>query len=343
MSKPSSTYSSQQTKEISVIVCHHTGALLFGFLDSIFKSTNVDFEVIVMTSSEELASTGIKNCLVMHHTGLPAEKRNIGARLSKGKYLAFFDDDVEISPDCLWQLKQAMGPSIGMAYGKLWNMEHRNRFDEAGGYMTWTGFIWSRAGQNDIDKGQFDVEEYILAGKSASCMVKKEVFNKVGGFDESFGILGEETDLAWRIWSSGKCILWVPQATGYHAFGTKFKPKEKYYTSSRVHYNGCRNYITMLIKNLGKEHLWIVPIHILIWFFVGVTMIITLRIRQGVNILRGLWYVLVHLKEILKKRSQIQYGRTLDEQHLWKVIYRPTSGGYYRTRFLRYLTNGLHG
>lgn len=337
---------SNKIPEISVVTCHHTGEFLFGFLDSIFKSTfgfNVDFEVIVITSDEELAMKGIKNCLVVHNTGLPAEKRNIGARLAKGKYLAFFDDDVEVSPDCLWQLKQGLRQTIGMTYGKLWNMEHQNRFDEAGGFMTWTGFIWSRAGQNDIDSGQFDMEEYILAGKSASCMVKKDVFNKVGGFDESFGILGEETDLSWRIWLSGKCVLFMPLATGYHAFNTKFKPREKHYTSSRVHYNGCRNYLTMLIKNLGKEHLWIVPIHALIWTFVGFAMIITLKIRQGVNILRGLWYVLSHLKEILKKRGQIQSTRITDEHTLWKVIYSSTPRGYYKTRLLRYLTLGLHG
>src|SRR3990167_5236717 len=241
--------------DISVCVCHHTGTLLFGFLESLFKSKDVTYEVIVITSNEELAMKGIKGCLVIHSNAMPAEKRNMGARLSKGKYLAFFDDDVTIDDHCLYHLKEGLGPSVGMTYGRLWSMEHRNRFDEAGGYMTWTGFIWSRAGQNDIDNGQYSKDETILAGKSASCMVKNDVFKKVCGFDEDFGILGEETDLSWRIWLSGKTVFYCPQATGFHAFNTKFKPKEKHYTNDRVFYNGTRNYITMLLKNLGREHL----------------------------------------------------------------------------------------
>jgi len=329
--------------EVSVVTCHHTGTLLFGFLESLFKSENVDFEVIVMTSNEDLALKGIKNCIVIYHEGMPAEKRNAGARIAKGKYLAFFDDDVTIDPLCLYHLQRSIGSSIPMSYGKLWNMERRNRFDEAGSFLTTTGFLWSRAGQNEIDNGQYSKEEYILAGKSASCMVMANVFKKVGGFDESFGILGEETDLSWRIWLSGGSVLYVPTATGYHAFNTKFKPPEKYYTSSRVHYNGCRNYLTMLIKNLGDEHLWIVPLHAAIWFGAGVAMLITLRPKQGANILRGLWYVLSHRKEILKKRSQIQFTRKSNESFIWSHIFRRAPRGYYTQRFTRYISLGLHG
>ncbi len=329
--------------EISVIVCHHTGKLIDGFINSIKKSEEVKFQIIVMTSDEDLAMRGIPDCLVFHHPGLPASKRNAGVRIAGSKYLAFFDDDVEVDSLCLYHLKAGIQGDIAMTYGKLWNMEHKNRFDEAGSFITNTGFLWSRAGQNDIDTGQFNKEEYVLAGKSASCMVLKSVFKEVRGFDEDFGILGEETDLSWRIWLSGKRVLYVPCATGFHAFNTKYKPVEKHYTNQRVFFNGCRNYITMLIKNLGREHLWIIPIHTLIWFFAAIAFIITGKISQGWNILKGLWYVLVNLKSILQKRNYIQERRLINESHLWPLIHKSTPRGYYSQRFCRYITLGLHG
>lgn len=338
-----STGYSGQSNEVSVVVCHHTGKLLDGFIKSITKSENVKYEVIVMTSDEKLAMEGIKDCLVFHHTGLPAAKRNAGARIARGKYLAFFDDDVEIDDLCLYWLKDSIKGQTAMTYGKLWNMEHRNRFDEAGSFMTSTGFLWSRAGQNDIDTGQYNKEEYVLAGKSASCMVLKDVFKKVGGFDEDFGILGEETDLSWRIWLSGKRVLYVPTATGYHAFNTRFKPVEKHYTSRRVQFNGCKNYLTMLIKNLGREHLWIIPFHTMVWFFAGLAMIGTLKIRQGINIWKGLASVLSDMSKNLKKREKIQEQRQINECDLWPIIYRTTPRRYYIGRFLRYIRIGLHG
>lgn len=338
---------SSKKPDVSVIICNHVvGELLYRTIASIHAQKKVSYEVIVLTSSEELADVGLKGCIVIHSTKGPAEKRNIGAKLAKADYLAFCDDDVDLSDYCLYELHKGLSesPEIGMVYGKLWNMEHQNRFDEAGGYLTSTGFIWSRAGQNDIDDGQYDDPVPVLAGKSASCMVKKSVFNEVGGFDEDFYILGEETDLSWRIWLRGYAVYFDHMATGYHAFNTKFKPVEKHYTSSRVQFNGCRNYITMLIKNLEARNLWrILPIHVAIWLGAGLVMLITGKVREGINILRGLVYVVRHLRGILRKRGRIQITRRVSDRDIWPLIFRRAPRGYYKTRILRYVTLGLHG
>ena len=339
--------------EVSVIVCHHKGNFIRKFVNSVKESVNVDYEIIVVTSDDELASSGISGCLVVNNYGGPAEKRNVGARLAKGKYLAFFDDDVEVEPRCLEWLLYAFtldfsgfrNKEVGMVYSKIYNMEHRNRLDEAGGYLTRTGFIWSRAGQNDIDVGQYKGYEEILAGKSASCMIEADLFFKIGGFDEDFWILGEETDLSWRVWLYGRKVIYAPLSVAYHAFNTRFKPATEFYTSKRVHYNGCRNYITMLIKNLEARNLWkILPVHILIWFTVAIAMLFIGKIGQGVNILRGLGYVLCNLGLILRKRKEVQEKRVRSDRDIWPYIFRASPPrGYYSNRVKRYLKIGLHG
>ena len=333
--------------EVSVIVCHHKGDFIYKFVNSVKSSINVTYEIIVVTSDDELALNGIPGCLVVNNYGGPAEKRNVGARLSRAPYLAFFDDDVEIEEYCIvqqvWILKR--NSNYAMTYGKLYNMEYRNKFDEAGGYLTKTGFLWSRAGQNEVDKGQYDIYEDILSGKSASCIIDSETFFRVGGFDEDFWILGEETDLAWRVWLSGKKVCWVPFSVAYHAFNTKFKPATEYYTSKRVHYNGCRNYITMLIKNLEARNLWkILPVHILIWFIVATAMLFTGKCKQGFNIIAALMSVCKDIRGVLRKRKEIQEKRVRSDRELWPYIFRASPPrGYYLNRVKRYLKIGLHG
>jgi len=337
-------YSTSNTPEVSVVVCHHTGELLFDFLTSL-KHCTIPIEVIVMTSDEELASEGIKGCLVMHSTDMPATKRNRAARMAKGKYLAIFDDDVEITAGCIENMLQMIKSDkmIGMVYGKLYKYDELDRFDEAGGYLTNTGFIWSRAGQNVVDDGQYDEEERIFSGKSASCLVRKDLWIKIGGMDEDFGILGEESDLSWRIWIAGYEVWWCPSSVALHKFNTPLKPVNKYYTSSRVHYNGCRNYITMLIKNLGVRRLWIIPLHMSIWFIASIAMIGTGKVEQGWNIMRGIGFVLRNLKKILRKRKEVQWGRIVDDRTLWSIISRRTPRAYYTSRFRKYISIGLHG
>ncbi len=336
-----------KTPTVSVIICNHVvGALFYKTIESVKRTLNVKIEIIVLTSSESLAKIGMSNCTVIHSVAGPAEKRNIGAKQANAPYLAFFDDDVDVNRNCIAELLKPLieNEKIAMTYGKLWNMEHRNRFDEAGGFLTSTGFIWSRAGQNDIDKGQYDEAEPVFAGKSAACMVRKDAFLEAGGFDNDFGILGEETDLSWRLWLKGHEVWYIPKATAYHAFNTKFKPVNKHYTTSRVQFNGCRNYITMLIKNLETKNLWkILPIHVLIWVGAGTMMLLTGKIVQGANIFKGIWYVLSHRKEILGKRGQIQSTRRVNDRTLWPYIFRRTSFGYYAQRFSKYIRIGLHG
>ncbi len=331
--------------EISVIACHHLGDFIYKFVESVKKSISVTYEIIIITSDSNLATTGIKDCIVQYHPGMPAEKRNAGVRLAKANYIAFFDDDVEIEHDCLSRLYFQLGAEdVGMVYGKLHKADEPSRFDEAGGYLTSTGFIWSRAGQNIYDKGQYDYLTEIFAGKSASCMVKKDVFNKVGGFDEDFEILGEESDLSWRIWLAGYRVLFVPWAVGIHYFNTKFKPAKVYYNSKRVHYNGCRNYITMLIKNLERRNLWrILPIHVVIWVGASGAMFLTGKVRQSINILKGIHYVISHLPFILSKRQAIQSKRKVSDEAIWPCIFCKTPRGYYLQRFRRYIAIGLHG
>jgi hypothetical protein len=100
----------------------------------------------------------------------------------------------------------------------------------------------------------------------------------------------------------------------------------------------------MLYKNLEWRNVWkILPIHISIWFFAGVAMLITGKRRQGFNILRGIWYFISNLSYLSQKRRKVQKKRVKSDVELWSHIYRRPSRGYYTQRFKRYLKIGLHG
>lgn len=329
----------------SIIICHHTENLIHKCVASVKKSINITYEIIVVTSDAGLAIGGISGCNVIHSTELPATKRNIGADVAHGKNLVFLDDDVEIEPTCIWEMEETQRQfNAGMVFGKLYNMQFRDRFDEAGGFLTWTGFIWSRAGQNDLDVDQYAWDEEIFAGKSASCLIPRDIFNDVGGFDEDFGILGEETDLSWRVWLSGKSVYYSTKSVAYHAFNTIYKPFNKFYSLDRVHFNGCRNYITMLIKNLGLVNLiFMLPIHIIIWTLTGLLMVGTLNWRPGLKVLKGVGWIFINWTKIVHKRKLVQETRKVSDADLFGSIYRNPKWTYYTQRLWKYISKGLHG
>ena len=132
---------------LTVIICHHQSrALIARCLDSLKQSKGVTFQTLVITSDP----TYVDNWSTLYYVeGGPAHKRNIGVLRSQSHYLVFLDDDVEVSPYCLYTFWRWMEehPRCGMAFAKIYKMEEgrRDEFDACGNWLTWTGFLWDRA------------------------------------------------------------------------------------------------------------------------------------------------------------------------------------------------------
>jgi len=327
--------------KVSVCLCHHKGDLILKAIQSLKAQKYVELEIIVATSAEDRVFYGTKTIFVK---GGPANKRNVALRYATHDLIAFFDDDIEATPTAVYEMATTLNnEGVGAVFGKLLNMEHRDRFDEAGSYLTWSGFLWARAESGCKDTGQYEKIVPILAGKSASMMIRRNVFVEAGMFDVSYEILGEETDLAWRVWLNGWAVFYVPKSVTYHAFNTRFKPKD-FYIPKRVYFNGCRNYISMLITNLNPLNL-IVPliVQVCVWLSASIGMILTGKVSAGVYILKGLWYVVCNLKQILHKRKTVQLRRKIYDADFFPFVTKNPPLSYYYKRFFHYIKTGLHG
>lgn len=330
--------------EVSVVICHHRGDLILRCLESVYKSEGVTYDVLVISSDETFAHP---RATVYTVSGGPAHKRNVGVSRSRGDVLVFLDDDVEISPYCLYELKQFLEehPECGMAFGKIYNMERRTEFDDCGSWFTWTGFLWARAGNYQRDVGQFQQPVRCLASKSATCAIRRGVFHVVGGFDAAYFILGEDTDLAWRVWLRGWEVWYAPRAVSWHAFGCEsLKPRADYYTIQRTMTYGCRNYLSMLWTNLSFLRLAaIFPLHLSAWCMALMGFAIRGDFFRAHGIMRGLQEFCQRLPDLSRKRHRVQSTRVISDRLLFQSIYYSPGFSYYLNRMWRYWTTQLHG
>ena len=312
----------------SIIICHWRDNLIDRCLKSL---ENVDAQKIIISSDMTFKTD--KAEIYYPACNEPTYKRNWGERIfAKNKYLCFMDDDVEIGRNCIKNMEIYLdnNPQVGMVYALLFKMDDYNKIDTSGSFLTWNGFLYETY-LNRIDPIP------ILSGKSALCMIRKDLFNEIGRFDEDFVIYGEETDLSWRVWLAGYKVMVLPSAIGYHAFETALKPKS-YYNQHYIHYHGCKNYLTMLIKNLPARKLYIVLINAFIWFIMGFLMFFRNK-QAGKWIMQGIWYNIKNFKYIWKKRQQVY---RLDNG-FYKYIIKNPSIFYYLTRCKEYFIHELHG
>lgn len=140
---------------------------------------------------------------------------NYGARHSNGKYLLLINDDVFLNPGAV----EAMGreivadPAVGLVANLLYypdgTIYHAGKV-RAANVRGW-GHIDHRRKDHTF-KGPIELENACLA----SCLVRREAFYKVGGFDEEFFLFAEDDDLCLKLRRDGYRIIYTPHATGIH-------------------------------------------------------------------------------------------------------------------------------
>ncbi len=151
---------------------------------------------------------------------------NYAARNSNSEYLLFLNNDVEvISPEWLSaMLEHAQRRDVGAVGCKL--AYPNNTIQHAGVILGVTGTpgLPGVAGHShkhlpNEARGYFHRPHTIqdLSAVTAACMmVRKDVFEKVGGFDENLGVAFNDVDLCLKIRQKGYLIVYTPYAKLYH-------------------------------------------------------------------------------------------------------------------------------
>jgi GT2 family glycosyltransferase len=77
-------------------------------------------------------------------------------------------------------------------------------------------------GFGEIDRGQFDQEKPCISCGGAM-MVRRDLFEKLNGFDPIFNPYGpEDIDFSLRLQKAGYIALYIPKAVAYHAVNHTF-------------------------------------------------------------------------------------------------------------------------
>ena len=145
---------------------------------------------------------------------------NNAAAHAKGKYLLFLNNDTNVQKDWLKHMTDLMegDATIGMTGSKL--VYPDGRLQEAG------GIIWSDAnGQNygrldDPAKPEYNYVKDVDYISGASIMIRRELWDRAGGFDERFApAYYEDTDLAFTVRKLGYRVVLQPKSVVVHFEG----------------------------------------------------------------------------------------------------------------------------
>ncbi len=145
---------------------------------------------------------------------------NFGISYAEGEYILCLNNDITvISPDWLEELlANCQRPEVGIVGARLYypdnTIQHAGIVLGMGGCAgsLFVGLARSRGGY--LHKAALQQD---LSAVTAACfMVKKEVFEKVGGFEEKLAVAFNDVDFCLKVRHAGYLVVYDPYAELYH-------------------------------------------------------------------------------------------------------------------------------
>ncbi len=142
---------------------------------------------------------------------------NVGWRAAASDAVIFLNPDTEVTPGFVGELRRALvdHPRAGIVGCKIY-YPHGRRLQHAGACILANGRT-EHFGAGEEDRGQFDEVRECDYVTGAGFIVRREVLEALGGFDEDFfPAYFEEVDLCTRARRSGWQVLYWPHAVMIH-------------------------------------------------------------------------------------------------------------------------------
>jgi GT2 family glycosyltransferase len=261
----------------ALLVSHDGARWLPAVLDGLAAQTRpVDRVVAVDTTSRddsvELLSAALGQDRVHVVNGATSYPAAVSAGLERvgpavaDEWLWLLHDDSNPAPDalqCLLETAQEH-PDAAALGPKLREWPSLRRLLEVGVTITGTAQRETGLETGEYDQGQHDDVRRVLAVNTAGLLVRRDVFESLGGLDPELPIFGNDIDFGWRAALAGHHTLVVPSAVVFHAEAAHRGVRRTPLTGRHTHYQERRAALLTSLANVSSRQL---PWHFVRLFF----------------------------------------------------------------------------
>ncbi|MCX3063916.1 glycosyltransferase [Streptomyces beihaiensis] len=139
------------------------------------------------------------------------------------QWLWLLHDDSAPEPDALAHMLRVVeaereaGADVAVVGPKLRGWYDRRQLLEVGVSIANSGRRWTGLDRREQDQGQHDHVRPVLSVSSAGMLIRRDVFEELGGFDRRLPLMRDDVDLCWRAQAAGHRVVVAPDAVTRHA------------------------------------------------------------------------------------------------------------------------------
>ncbi|MGM0365703.1 MAG: glycosyltransferase [Actinomycetota bacterium] len=181
-----------------------------------------------------------------------AAANNQAAEAAGGKYIAFLNNDTRVDKNWLTELvRPLMGESEIAASGSKVLSSDGKQIDFAGAMINFEGKGFQIDYGQPVEKDSHNNPLYLPFANGGAMLVRADVFNRSGGFDQDFFAYYEDVDFGWRLWVLGYKVVFCPRSIVYHTHhGTSAS-----FSEDKLRFLKERNSLFSVFKNYDDDNL----------------------------------------------------------------------------------------
>ncbi len=223
---------------------------------------------------------------------------NIGAHHATAPFVLFLNNDATIAPDDLRTLLVAAERDHDTAVWQPVTYGTDGRLESTGDAFTWWGVF------RHLDTVPDGPSAEVFSTVGAAMLVRRSTFVSLGGFDDSYFMYNEETDLCWRARLAGHNVRVVVDARVVHigseTTGQIFEPHA-------IRYFVFRNRIRTNLANASRASLLrLVPQHLLACLAFCVLYLVTGRARSALAVMQAIAWPIGNRDVLADQRRRTQ-------------------------------------
>ena len=300
-----------------IILNYNAGNLLLNCIDSVFKSTYPNFEVLVVDNISTDNSHVVckkkfeKIHLIENKENLGyCEGNNVGIRNANGEFVVILNPDTIVEPNWLNHLMSAYNEfGEGLYQPKFFSLNEKHVLQSTGNMLHIFGFGFAKDKGKIDDKKMESVEKINYA--SGTCLfTSKIVLDKIGLLDPFLFLYHDDLDLGWRAAHIGINSFYVPKSIIYHAesYSIKWSSKKFYWLERNRKYCLLTHYSK---ETYAKMRLSLFLVDLCVWLFYLSKGFLGAKIKAELDIFRN-------RKAIKIRHNQLEKIKIVSDKELIK-------------------------
>ncbi len=325
-----------------IIVTYNSAQYIEACIRSVLKLTWKPIEIIVYDNNSLDATTSLLSAYSQSISIVKSAKNigyaggnNAAVHHARGEYILILNPDTVIDPDCIRPLVRAIEQDrlIAACQPAVYLMKAPHQLNLTGKLSHYLGFDWLR----DYQSVKLPLGGEIQSLSGSCFLMRRNQFQKIGGFDELFFLYFEDTDLSWRLRQLGFKLMFVPTSKLYHDY--KFVPESNTLTLSKKIFYYERNRHLLLLKNYSaRTYCLLLPM--IIFTELGMIAYCTMQGALAAK-LRTYPEIIRCLSKIMQARSLHQKQKKMTDAALLQQLESKISFSLFDTAAIRIVLNPL--